>query len=98
VAGELTAVAFPGPWRLMAMDGFGWEAPDTPEHAAASGFAGTAAGGPGRPAYRKVRVVTVSECAWHAVADAAMGGVAGKGAGSSPWPAGSAAGWRTTGS
>ena len=29
----------------------------------------------------KVRVVTVSECASHAVADAAMGGVAGKGAG-----------------
>jgi hypothetical protein len=28
-----------------------------------------------------VRVVTVSECASHAVADAAMGGVAGKGAG-----------------
>jgi len=26
-------------------------------------------------------VVTISECAWHAVADAAIGGVAGKGAG-----------------
>ena len=35
----------------------------------------------GRPAYPKVRVVTVSECASHAVVDAAMGGVAGKGAG-----------------
>src|SRR6266487_1117457 len=34
-----------------------------------------------RPGYPKVRVVTVSECASHAVADAAMGGVAGKGAG-----------------
>jgi Insertion element 4 transposase N-terminal len=81
VAEELTAGAFLGPWRLMAIDGFEWDAPDTPENAAAFGFPGTAAGGPGRPAYPKVRVVTVSECASHAVADAAMGGVAGKGAG-----------------
>jgi hypothetical protein len=34
-----------------------------------------------KPAFPKVRVVTVSECASHAVVDAAMGGVAGKGAG-----------------
>ena len=81
VAEELTAGAFLGPWRLMAIDGFEWDAPDTPENAAAFGFAGTAAGDPGRPAYPKVRVVTVSECASHAVADAAMGAVAGKGAG-----------------
>jgi hypothetical protein len=40
-----------------------------------------AADDPGRPAYPKVRVVTVSECASHAAADAAMGAVAGKGAG-----------------
>jgi hypothetical protein len=77
VAEELTAGAFLGPWRLMAIDGFEWDAPDTKENAVAFGFAGAA----GRPAYPKVRVVTVSECASHAVADAAMGGVAGKGAG-----------------
>jgi hypothetical protein len=71
---ELFAGAFLGPWRLMAIDGFEWDAPNTPENAAAFGFAGTAAGGPGRPAYPKVRVVTVSECASHAVADAAMAG------------------------
>ena len=65
----------------MAIDGFEWDAPDTPENAAAFGFAGTGADDPGRPAYPKVRVVTVSECASHAVADAAMGAVAGKGAG-----------------
>src|SRR5712671_2073808 len=65
----------------MAIGGFGWDAPGTPENAAASGFAGTAADDPGRPAYPRVRVVTVSECASHAVADAAMGAVAGKGAG-----------------
>jgi len=81
VAEELTAGAFLGPWRLMAIDGFEWDAPDTPENAAAFGFAGTGADDAGRPAYPKVRVVTVSECASHAVADAAMGGVAGKGAG-----------------
>ena len=81
VAEELTAGAFLGPWRLMAIDGFEWDAPDTKENAAAFGFAGTGADDAGRPAFPKVRVVTVSECASHAVADAAMGGVAGKGAG-----------------
>jgi hypothetical protein len=81
VAEELTAGAFLGPWRLMAIDGFEWDAPDTRQNAAAFGFAGTRADDAGRPAYPKVRVVTVSECASHAVADAAMGGVAGKGAG-----------------
>jgi len=81
VAEELTAGAFLGPWRLMAIDGFEWDAPDTPENAAAFGYSGKSAGDAERPAYPKVRVVTVSECASHAVADAAMGAVAGKGAG-----------------
>ena len=40
-----------------------WDAPDTPGERAAFGFAGTAADDTGRPAYPKVRVVTVSECA-----------------------------------
>jgi hypothetical protein len=78
VAGELTAGAFLGNWRLMAIGGFGWDVPDTPQNAAAFGFAG---GGGERAAFPKARVVTVSECASHAVADAAMGGVTGKGAG-----------------
>src|SRR5216683_2372791 len=81
VAEELTAGAFLGPWRLMAIDGFEWDAPDTKENAAAFGFAGAGADEQGRPAYPKVRVVSISECASHAVADVAMGGVAGKGAG-----------------
>jgi hypothetical protein len=81
VAEELTAGAFLGPWRLMAIDGFEWDAPDTKENAAAFGFAGAGADQEGRPAYPKVRVVAISECASHAVADAAMGAVAGKGAG-----------------
>jgi hypothetical protein len=63
----------------MAIDGFEWDAPDTEENAAAFGF--PAAGKRGRPAFPKVRVVSISECASHAVVDAATGGVAGKGAG-----------------
>jgi hypothetical protein len=81
VAEELTAGAFLGGWRLMAIDGFEWDAPDTPGNAAAFGFSGAGADDADRPAFPKVRVVTVSECASHAVADGAMGGVAGKGAG-----------------
>ena len=65
----------------MAIDGFEWDAPDTDENAAAFGFSGAGADDADRPAYPKVRVVTVSECASHAVVDAEMGGVAGKGAG-----------------
>ena len=81
VAEEETAGAFLGRWRLMAIDGFEWDAPDTKENAAAFGFAGAGAEDAERPAYPKARVVTVSECASHAVMDAAIGGVAGKGAG-----------------
>jgi Insertion element 4 transposase N-terminal/Transposase DDE domain len=81
VAEQLTAGAFLGRWRLMAIDGFEWDAPDTKENAAAFGFPGGGADDAGRPAYPKVRVVTISECASHAVVDAAMGGVAGTGAG-----------------
>ena len=81
VAEELTAGAFLGPWRLMAIDGFDGMPPTGRENAAAFGFAGAGADDADRPAYPKVRVVRVSECASHAVVDAAMGGVAGKGAG-----------------
>ena len=98
VADELTRGAFLGQWRLMAIDGFEWDAPDTGQNAAAFGFSGAKADDLGRAAFPKVRVVTVSECASHAVADAAVGGVAGKGAeGSSPWPGSCIRGWRRTG-
>src|SRR6266550_4539845 len=50
------------PWRLMAIGGFEWDAPDTPENAAAFGYSGTGADDAGGPAFPKVRVVTVSEC------------------------------------
>jgi len=78
VAEELTQGAFLAGWRLMAIDGFEWDAPDTEDNAAAFGYSGS---GPARSAFPKVRVVTVSECASHAVVDAEMGGIAGKGSG-----------------
>ena len=53
VAEELTAGAFLGPWRLMAIDGFEWDAPDTKENAAAFGFSGTGADDAGRRRTRR---------------------------------------------
>ena len=81
VAGLLTRGAFLAGRRLVSIDGFEWDAPDTRQNAAAFGYAGKAAGDPERPAFPKVRVVTVSECGSHAVVDAEIGGVSGKGAG-----------------
>src|SRR5215472_1344318 len=81
VAEELTRGAFLGGWRLMAVDGLEWDAPDTPENAVAFGYAGKTTGDAACPAFPKVRVVSISECASHAVVDAEIGGVAGKGAG-----------------
>jgi hypothetical protein len=78
VADLLTRGAFLGPRRLMAIDGFEWDAPDTPGNAAEFGYP---AGGADRAGFPKVRVVTVSECGSHAVVDAEIGGIAGKGSG-----------------
>ena len=52
---------------------------------------------PDKAAFPKARVVTISECASHAMVDARIGGVAGKGAGSSPWPGRCWPGWSRTG-
>jgi hypothetical protein len=81
VAEQLTRGALLGPWRLMAIDGFEWDAPATAANIAAFGFAGASGDDPDKAAFPKARVVTISECASHAVADARIGGVAGKGAG-----------------
>jgi Insertion element 4 transposase N-terminal len=54
VAEVLTRGGFLGPWRLMAIDGFEWDAPDTPDNAVAFGYAGS---GDCRSAFPKVRVV-----------------------------------------
>jgi hypothetical protein len=76
VAGELTRGAFLRGWRLMAIDGFELDVPDTPANAAAFGYP---AGARERPAFPKVRVVTIGECGSHAKVAAQMGPVGGKG-------------------
>jgi hypothetical protein len=80
VAEEATQGAFLGAWRLMSTDGFEWDVPATSENIAAFGFTG-AHGEAEVTAFPKVRVVTISECGSHAMVAAAVGGVAGKGAG-----------------
>jgi hypothetical protein len=77
VADLLTRGAFLGGWRVMAIDGCEWDAPDTPANAAAFGYPG----GGKEPAFPKVRVVAISECGSHAVVDAEVGPVAGQGSG-----------------
>jgi len=77
VAGELTRGAFLRGWRLMAIDGFELDVPDTAANAAAFGYP---AGAREHPAFPKVRVVTIGECGSHAKIAAQMGPVGGKGA------------------
>jgi Insertion element 4 transposase N-terminal/Transposase DDE domain len=77
VAGLLTRGAFLRHWRLMAIDGFELDVPDTPANAAAFGYP---AGARGHPAFPKVRMVTIGECGSHAKVTAQMGPVGGKGA------------------
>src|ERR1700733_3825937 len=52
VADLLTRGAFVAGWRLMAVDGFEWDVPDTPANAAAFGYPG---GGKDRGAFPKAR-------------------------------------------
>lgn len=72
VATELTPGAFLGPWRLMSIDGFDWDTPDTDDNAAAFGRSGGT--GDKASAFPKTRVVTLSECASHAVIAARISG------------------------
>ena len=81
VAEELTRGAFLGPWRLMTIDGFEWDAPASEANIAAFGFAGTGEAGAQQAAFPKARVVTIGECASHAMVDAAIGPVTAKGSG-----------------
>jgi hypothetical protein len=50
-------------WRLLAIDGFEADLPDSDANAAEFGYAGT---GEGRSAFPKARVVTLTECGTHA--------------------------------
>jgi len=73
VATELTRGAWLGERRLVAVDGFVWDAPDTDENTAAFGRgSGTSQSG-----FAQVRVVTLSECGSHAVIGARIGAVVG---------------------
>jgi hypothetical protein len=78
VADELTRGAFLGSWRLMAIDGFDWDVPDTKANVAAFGRAGS---GEHASAFSKVRVVAISECASHVMVAAQVGAYAGEGSG-----------------
>ncbi|MCZ4103324.1 IS4 family transposase [Streptomyces sp. So13.3] len=57
-------------WRLMAIDGFDLDLPDTAENAAEFGYAGN---DQSRSAFPKARVVAVVECGSHAFMDAEVG-------------------------
>jgi Insertion element 4 transposase N-terminal/Transposase DDE domain len=81
VADADTEGAFLGPWRLMTIDGFEWDIPDSEENAAEFGYAGTAADAEGGAGYPKARVVTIGEGASHAAVAAAIGPVTSKGSG-----------------
>lgn len=50
-------------WRLLAIDGFEVDVPDSVENAAEFGYAGS---GDNRSAFPKVRVVALAECGTHA--------------------------------
>ncbi len=50
-------------WRLLAIDGFELDLPDSKENAAEFGYAGS---GDNRSAFPKARVVAVAECGTHA--------------------------------
>ena len=51
-------------WRLLAIDGFELDLPDSKENAAEFGYAGS---GDNRSAFPKARVVALAECGTHAV-------------------------------
>ena len=70
-----TVGAFLGPWRLMSIDGLEWDAPASRENIAAFGLPAGRDDAPG--ALPKVRAVTVSECASHAVVLAELGPASG---------------------
>jgi hypothetical protein len=57
-------------WRLVAIDGFEVDVPDSPANAAEFGYAGS---GANRSAFPKVRVLAMAECGTHAFLTAEIG-------------------------
>lgn len=71
VADPLTRDAFLGGWRLMSIDGYEFDVPDTPANAEAFDRSANDKGG---SAFPKARVVTISECGSHATVAAQIAG------------------------
>ncbi len=69
-ANLLTRGAWLRRWRLLAIDGFEVDVPDTPGNAVEFGYAGS---GENRSAFPKARVVAVAECGTHAFLAAQVG-------------------------
>src|SRR5512142_1506062 len=63
-------VAFLRSWRLLAIDGFEVDLPDSSQNAAEFGYAGS---GENRSAFPKARVVALAECGTHAFLAAEIG-------------------------
>lgn len=70
VADTLTRGAWLRRWRLVAIDGFEVDVPDTKGNAAEFGYAGS---GVNRSAFPKARVVALAECGTHAFLAAEVG-------------------------
>lgn len=70
VADALTRGAWLRRWRLLAIDGFEVDVPDTEGNVAEFGYAGS---GDNRSAFPKARVVALAECGTHAFVAAALG-------------------------
>jgi hypothetical protein len=74
VAGPVATMASQGAWlrrwRLLAIDGFEVDVPDTDANAAEFGYAGS---GDDRSAFCKARVVALAECGTHAFVAAEVG-------------------------
>ncbi|MGH3781411.1 MAG: IS4 family transposase [Pseudonocardiaceae bacterium] len=70
VADTLTRGAWLRRWRLLAIDGFEVDVPDTEGNAAEFGYAGS---GDSRSAFPKARVVALAECGTHAFVAAEVG-------------------------
>jgi hypothetical protein len=78
VAELLTRGAWLGHRRLVSIDGFEWDMPDSPANAETFGYAG---GSATPSAFPKARVVTLTESGTHASIGAAIGPISGKGRG-----------------
>jgi len=70
VAEYSTPGGFLRSWRVVAIDGFSLDVPDTPGNAAEFGYTTTEPGGSPFP---KARVVALAECGTHAMLDAEVG-------------------------